>query len=212
MAIVTASPIPDRLPRDKRGPPARTEPTERERAIVAAYREFGGLTPVGARFGISGERVRQILNRYETLTKESVPRTGHNLWCARAAKLAESARVTWRCADCGIERRMTASAAKAHACCRHCSGVRLGRQGRKYLTDDLIADTIRRVLAGERFHVLAIEAGYARHASHNLTQAVYLHLLRAGAASTIARMWPRGVPNWLRKKVGEPPAAKDTAT
>lgn len=47
----------------KRGRPARTEPTDRECAMAAAYKTGKTLEEIGATHGITRERVRQILVR-----------------------------------------------------------------------------------------------------------------------------------------------------
>lgn len=184
------------FPRRKSNHGRAPEISDRDREIVAAYRDLGTLEAVGAQFGVTRERIRQIVSKYERLTGETVPRTGYSINSARWI----AARPIWRCAGCGIEQRRPAFRAK-HKCCRACRG----RERRKILSDRLIERTIARVLAGETFHSIAMEAGYSQTASHVLKGGVYAHLRRQGDVETIDRLWPNGLPNWLRKRHGEPP-------
>lgn len=174
----------------------------RDLAVVAAYRDQGSFTDVGVQFGLTPERIRQIIVRHERATGERLPRTGRIIGGDKRRK----PRVAVQCPNCGWVRHLIPSHAKALSgeLCGPC-GSKLS--ARKHLTDELIDDTIRRVLAGEKFHHLALSAGYAPRGTQALSSAVYSHLLRSSDSDTIARLWPRGVPHWLRQRCGDPPAA-----
>ena len=178
--------------------------SERDREIVAAYRELGTLVKTASRFGISYERVRQILVKYERMTGETVPRTPREMcnW---------KPRVLWRCADCGAEMMLRPREAEIRQVCASCRADRISKRVRKRLTDELIESTIHRVLAGEKWQPIAVSAGYGESASNCLTGAVYRHLLRSGDGRTIARLWPNGVPWWLIRLHGLPPRSDGVA-
>jgi hypothetical protein len=169
----------------------------RRAEIVAAYLATPNLHTVGKRFGMTGERVRQIVVRHEAETGETVPRG------KRAGKRGPRvARVLWRCAGCGEERMLPPNlAARNSTICRKCTRI--------HLTDWLIENTIKRVIAGEKFMPISIAAGYSP-TSQALTLSVYTHLFGAGRFDEIALLWPRGVPNWLRKRHKPRPVAGTT--
>ena len=58
------------IPRRSRGPVCNH--VERDREIVAAYRELVTLAPTAVRFGLSRQRIHQIIRQHERLTGERV--------------------------------------------------------------------------------------------------------------------------------------------
>jgi molybdenum-dependent DNA-binding transcriptional regulator ModE len=185
----------ERLPRLKSGQKIGERRNQgRSLAIVDAYRELGTLELASKQFGVSRERVRQIIVRYERETGEKIPRTiniGQHLLHIKKP------RVLWRCAGgCGKERMMLASAAALHAMCNRCgTGSRI--------TDELIEDTIAKILANPAAHGkwgrLAKAAGFEPRAYSALQIAVYTALQRQGRHDTIAALWPDGIPHWMQR-------------
>jgi hypothetical protein len=72
----------------------------REANIVAKYRAGATMEVISKEYGISRERIRQIIKRYETRTGDSVPRY----------------KQAWHCAKCGKEELRTRHQATAELC------------------------------------------------------------------------------------------------
>lgn len=177
----------ERLARPRRAMPSDA----RNAAIVEDFRAERYLHPVATKYGISRERVRQIVARHEQLTGETLPRADNNEWLRKEL-------VLWRCPGCGVERRLLPGKVKLQRLCTQCHG----RACRKRINDPLLEDTISRVLAGEKFYQLAVAAGYNNKNAHGLVSGVYRHLLRHNRIDEVRRIWPKGIPNWLRKHGG----------
>lgn len=177
----------ERLPRSKRG--RKDWPrSERDDAIVAAYKETPNLRAVGKTFGISGERVRQIVVRHERQTGEGVER-------GKQRSGFRVARVLWCCPGCGEERTVLPSVARQMRACRRCAN----RAQSTRLTDAVIKDAIAKKLAGGKWFPIALAAGYPSNSSFQLPRSVYTALQHQGRHDTIAQLWPRGIPHWLQR-------------
>lgn len=190
----------DRLPRvgiAQRGKRARN--LEREAAIVAAYHADGGtFESVGKLYGITRERVRQIIARAEAAAGETPIR--HNRRLNGEAHSAFRKRRLWRCPGCGTERKLS-PAAWERAQGSQCSSC----ASRKHLSDALIEEGIARLKTeGDRRGVLykmALEAGYPPNGTAALKRAIYKALERRGE---VAQVWPDGIPHWLARYARDP--------
>lgn len=185
----------ERLPRSPRGAPARTTVSAREANIIATYRELQNMRAVGDTLGISRERVRKIINRYERLTGEAIPHA------PRGTPGERVARVIWKCARCGTERRVRPSdLGSLREYCLRCHH----RLSAKFLSDQLIEDTIAARLAGEKWRPLGIRAGYVPSGAHSLESGIYRAVQYQGKYELIPRLWPKGIPHWLQKHTIKP--------
>lgn len=185
----------ERLPRSKRGPEGGSRPgtAERHAEITLAYKEAGNLQVVAERYGITQERVRQIICKHEQ-------RTGEKIGRARKRR-ADLVRVEWVCPSCGERRTLAPSVARRSERCRSCASLHQWGNGRSSAAN--LENAIRQKIAGASWHALAIPLGYASNTAHLLTGAVYRYLLRQRRASDILALWPAGVPHWLRSRFGE---------
>ena len=157
---------------------------QRRSDIISAYRHLGSIPKVAKEFGISNQRVHKIISEHEKSTGDTIPRTGfENL----------RRRTEWRCADCGKTRITIISRAKASRRCREC----WIKGSYKHLTNDLIQWVIDSILSGNNWHALSWEIGYINGAG-SLRQSIYRHLIRHGDLETINRLWPNGVPMYVR--------------
>jgi hypothetical protein len=182
-----------------RGRPPLTAPSARDLEVVAAYRSLGTLEAAAARFGVTRQCVSQLLARYERLTGDRVPRLGNALCSDRAW----ADHVLWRCPGCGVSRRFRPGERVPDLCWSCYARAYKPSPRRRRLSDELIVRAVAEVPAGRAtFASLALEAGYPPTAYHAFTGGVYRALVRRGDGDAIARLWPRGVPRWLRAKVG----------
>lgn len=161
--------------------PARRPLSDRAAAIVEAYYSGRTFRSVGDEFGISHERVRQLVVRHESLSGAEKKRTGRQY----------PSRTAWRCDLCGCEKHLTATQlAKAGTRCPRCRR-----------TD---VEKAERFIAAYRENPnwLAI-ANAAGSQPNNAARLVYHYLLRRRDAVRPAELWPRGVPAWLINIHGE---------
>lgn len=172
----------ERLPRSPRGPKHKSARTAE---IVAAYKQTPNAYRVGERFGITHQRVTQIVLRHERETGERLER---GKAAPRYGPRVE--RVVWRCHGCGTERRFTPGTVRAKTC-QKCTRTRT--------TDVMIEAAISERLAGAKWYPLAMRLGWSQQGSFQLSRIVYVHLLREGQTDMIPRLWPDGVPPWLQK-------------
>ncbi len=159
----------------------------RNARIVDAYRETPNLRIVGEQFIISHERVRQIVVRHEKLTGEMLPRgvaTPHYGW--------RTARILWKCAGCGEKRILLPCVAVLHNKCHRCAS-------RSRVTDTLVEDTIVKIMEGGKWHPVALAAGYPVNGTSALQRSVYTALQHQNRYDSIAQLWPRGIPHWLKR-------------
>lgn len=176
--------------------------TDREREIVAVYRTTGAITITAERLGITRQAVQQALASFERKTGERIPRVGKHLETERRRRVVAKRGVNWRCAGCGTERTLTPSQAKRITMCERCN-VERRHARRKYLSDAALATVIERALAGEELYPLAREYGFLKNNLHALSGLVYTELRLRGDLAAIDKIWPRGLPPWIRKRYAD---------
>lgn len=170
------------VPTGKRGPKSGSRNLERTRAMVAMRRDGKTLAVIGETFGLTRERVRQILDREERALGERLPRTRRR-----------TERVSWRCALCGIERHLRpGAAARRGTLCGPCAKLDPSRAER------ILAD--RR--SGMPWYRISSAEGSTNNT--NAARALYCYLRRAGRNDEIRELWPRGVPHFLIVRHGAP--------
>lgn len=158
--------------------------SQRHLDIVAAYREIGTLEATGASFGLTSERVRQIVVKYERITGETIERT----------KPTAGPRIPLSCPGCGRIRSVVPSiAANASPWCIRCSGFLRGVG--KDRVNNIIA--LRRTLPN--WHQTGLQAGYTGTGTWAAARVVYMRLTYDGRWDEIAELWPKGIPSWLKK-------------
>jgi sigma-70-like protein len=171
----SAPPHPDKVKKRRRG---RRVVTDRMREIVKKYNSPDRTTfeDLGKEYGISRERVRQLLRDYELLTGVSVLR--------RRDHTKLKPRVTWRCSSCGIERSMTqAQLERAPKKCGKCGLVD------KSLPDELVESWIKQRRQGRPWLQIAVAAGYSKTGGHTVTRTVYGYLRRKGRLGEVPDLW-----------------------
>jgi hypothetical protein len=172
--------------------------TDRITAITRLYTSGASLREVGGVYGISGERVRQLLVEYERQTGEIVTRhsTADSQFKRRRGR-PQVERIVWRCSDCGLERRVRASQIRTKKRCARCYRNYLGSR----ISADVIQQTIAAILSGRsNFYREALAIGFTKRSSHRLTASVYIYLRHRARDDTLAALWPGGVPGWLLKR------------
>lgn len=147
--------------------------SDRNLAIVQMYKNGSKLREVGVSFGVSAERVRQILIRFEMHTGETV---------ARHPKAGPPAvlRVRWTCAQCNKERIVTeARRAKMRDLCLDCQN-----RSRARMDDDFLDHVIAMRSANLRwFDICAI---LGEKYTQPLQVAVWRYLQRCGEDPRVA--------------------------
>ena len=144
-------------------------------------------------FGISGERVRQILRQFERETGESIP----------PKPPRQLLRVEWTCDFCGAIHSAAPSVAKQRHCgkCWH-QRASLARGGR-FSDPATVESLIERRKAGASWLSLARELGIRNpeHQSHVVPAAIWRHLRRERRENEIPVLWPKKAPpSWLSKR------------
>lgn len=157
--------------------------SQRHLDIVAAYREIGTLEATGASFGLTRERVRQIVVKYERITGETIKRY----------KPINGPRIPLSCPGCGRTRNIPPSIAeKASPYCFRCGH-------RKRVDVERVGAIIALRRTPLNWRQTGLRAGFNKQATWTAERMVYSHLTYHGRHGEIAELWPKGVPNWLRK-------------
>lgn len=157
--------------------------------LVAEYRAGATLAAVGARHGISRERVRQLLVAHEKATGEAIPRHPP----------PQAPRFERRCVRCGRpmgRRAKFVTATRLAALASVCKSCHASRHD---LTPPVLDAYVVRRLAGERWSRIAAAAGYAPATYHLLYRAVALYLYRAGRKADLTAAFAGQKTAWLRK-------------
>ena len=182
-------------PLAKRGPKGgmRQDP-ERTAAIVAAYRATSppSMATIGRQWGISTERVRQIIAMHERRTGETIERRREH------RNPPPLMRVEWRCSDCGVARRITPSAAAIRKKCMACE-IR-ARRAASPITDAMIEEWIVRRLSGDSWSEIARSRGWDSHNSPRTAVYIWLYLRRTGRMNEVAAIWRGSSTRWLRRR------------
>ena len=170
------------------------EKQARNEVIVAAYREIGNLREVGDQFGITYQRVQQIIVQHEKRTGETISRNRR-----RRPQFIKS--VVVHCVDCGRERIAVPSKIRPVERCRYCAPT----VNRK-VSDEQIESAIRRVRAGgfvrprgkRLTHWGAIAREYGMTQWHMLPRTAFLYLQHRRRYAEIDALWPV-LPHWLKR-------------
>lgn len=137
-------------------PNARRGITLRHKAIVDAYQSSRSLKETGTKVGLSAERVRQIIARYERLTGNQIERHKR-----RGIGRPRVRRVLWTCRGCGVKREIRATQQEtAPVMCRRC------KDRQKIPTAEVIEGWIEQCRNGVRVIDIARNAGYTRQLSY----------------------------------------------
>lgn len=157
--------------------------TDRQLKIVEEYRAGDTLEIIGQRQGITRERVRQIVARYEE---------ENDIKFARKYRTLERER--WHCEVCGAERIGTPTElSKLPTRCSRCRSV----------DPEQIARFVAEYKEYGSWLKVTILHGHPP-TSANIPRKVYLHLLTVNDAATIRELWPDGIPRWMAAKHGLP--------
>lgn len=158
---------------------------ERDLAVVHSYLETGRMHETGVLFGLTSERVRQIVLRYERRTGTVIPHTSN-----RGEKVP---RAVLTCPVCGKTKRTT-QPEKTSSYCKHC-----GRANR--IPDEKIDAWIARRRAGDSWLQIVMAAGMKINESNRITIAVAARLAFHRRHAELRELWPRGLPPYLAKRV-----------
>lgn len=162
--------------------PRRRDNTE----IIEHFRDTRNLEATGKAFGITRERVRQIVVRHEQESGEHIAR-GYGLGKMRIE------RVTWTCIGCGAEKRTLP--ARVRERCGVCTNR---HNSHSKITDALIEEWITARLAGATWQSLAVGFGWPCNHAHRISRAIWSHLIRRGREDEISLLgFNRRT--WLRK-------------
>lgn len=171
-----------------RGLALKVLPDDRMLGIVDMYRAGGLLVTIGKYYGLTAPRILQIINSYEKLTGDMVPR--------RPVGPRPVPMVEWQCPNCHHTKRMVTPLIRdrwkdnSHIC-KKCSS------SKQSVSLEIINNQISERLKGKAWSKVASEFGR----SHYLEGPIYRHLLRIKDLDTINRLWPRGIPKWLIREV-----------
>ncbi len=167
--------------------------TARTRDVVALYRAGRSLREIGRAEGITGEGVRQIILKYESLTGSTVERHDKGSTQARGPRIA---RVAWRCRSCGVERQLRPAQFEiAPAMCGKCRGLQ------KRPPAKIIEAWIAQRNVGVRFSRIAEEAGYPRQKWHYVLRYIALHLRDEGRLHELKELQRGRSLRWLSKMI-----------
>lgn len=147
----------------------------RDNKIVAYYKAGMNLREIGSVFSISHERVRQIIASFETKSQSKLER---NHWRGERTE-----RIIWRCASCGLERKMLASQVHSRVCskCNDLSKI-------KY-SDETISAWIAQRRSGLTWTELARQVGFKKNSLSTISYVVYAFLRRNNRLSEVAELW-----------------------
>ena len=177
----------------KRGLKGGMRQDERTAAIVAAYRAPSppSMATIGRQWGISTERVRQIIAMHERLTGETIKRRREH------RNPPPLKRVEWCCSDCGAARRIKPSEAAMYERCRACEIRR--RRAASLITDAMIEEWIVRRLSGDSWSEIARSRGWDNNNSHRPAAYIWTYLRRTGRMGEVAAIWRGSSTRWLQR-------------
>ena len=159
--------------------------TERNAAVVERYRSTSlSFTQVGTEFGITYERVRQIVARHEECTGELLPRKHEG---------ERAPRVEVRCLNCGATRRYLACVKKLPRRCARCDAMAKAHAMEKPERTRQVIDARRRLGTWTR----ALDEILGKRGDRSLEGQAYRYLASRKRWPEVAELWPRGVAPWI---------------
>lgn len=167
----------------------RLQPPKDRSDIIDDFIRTGNLTETGKHFGVTGERVRQIVKRHEMATGRSLGRPGKGT--------TRKERVTWQCEHCGkvhVQTPLAAARRRCGACVYFRS--RNSRFGDPILLEQWIAAR----KAGATWASLAAAAGIKHNAQHLVPRAIWMYLRREHRHDEVPAIWRGDKVGYLEKR------------
>lgn len=159
--------------------------TDRNAAVVERYRSSRlNLAQVGAEFGITYERVRQIIARHEAFTGEVIPRKDVG---------ARAPRTVVRCLNCGRERRYLACIKNLPRRCARCAALHNSICAEKPERARQFIEARRRLGTWTR----ALDEILGKRGDRGPEGMAYRYLASRLRWKEISELWPRGVAPWI---------------
>lgn len=149
--------------------------------IIEAFKTLGTLEATGKKFGVTRERIRQIVSRYERETGESLGRPGKSH--------AKKELVEWECRHCGTVHRQPPAKAKLRNCGK-C--VSLRSRGSRLDNPVLIEEWIEARKAGSSWASIGRSAGLNNRANHLIARAIWRYLRREHRFDEVPLVWRQG--------------------
>lgn len=173
----------------------RQNKLSRDSAIVAMYRTGETMRNVGSVYGISDERVRQIILKYERRTGDKVPR---DVASKRAYERARHPSIIFICPDCGKTATQTSTQAKSRRTgrCIHCAAAARSARG---LSPAKLENIFIRMLGDEPRVKIARDFGYKATTCSRQVLTVARWLKNAGRKDDLHRLFTGRATHWLRR-------------
>ena len=158
--------------------------------VIDEYTRVFNLKKTGQKFGITGERVRQILRKFERKTGQKLPEKPRH----------QPVRVEWACDFCGTAYSQSPSVAKNRRC-GVCSRIRGQKRKDGKLSDPLVIERlIEDRKAGASWLSMAIAHGIPRNACHCVPSSIWRHLRWERRMDEVPAIWRGASTRWLEKR------------